>query len=73
MLKDEMSRKEDIIFYLLQIINSCNENKASDIDNLSIREIRIIQDSSPNLHAEDLHHGNNINNTPITSADSENV
>ena len=76
MLKDEMNRKDDIIFDLLQIINSCNGNKASDSNNLC-RENHMIQDSSPILPAQDLHHGghgNNSNNTsPIISADSKNV
>ena len=76
MLKDEMNRKDDMIFDLLQIINSCNGKKASDSNNLYIRENHIIQDSSQNLPAQDLHHGshgNNNNNTPIISADSKNV
>ena len=75
MLKDEMNRKDDIIFDLLQIINSCNGNKASD-SNLC-RENHMIQDSSPILPAQDLHHGghgnNNNNTSPIISADSKNV
>ena len=66
MLKDEMNRKDDIIFDLLQIINSCNGNKASDSNNLC-RENHMIQDSSPILHAQDLHHGGHGNNSNNTS------
>ena len=76
MLKEKMNRTDDIIFYLLQIINSCNGNKASDSNNLCIRKNHTIPDSSLILPAQDLHggHGSNNNNTsPIISADSKNV
>ena len=44
MLKDEMNRKDDMIFDLLQIINSCNGKKASDSNNLCIEKNNRIQD-----------------------------
>jgi hypothetical protein len=48
MLEDKMNRKDDIIFDLLQIINSCNGNKASDSNNLC-RENHMIQDKIARL------------------------
>ena len=68
MLKSALSKKDDIIFDLLQIVSSFKDKKNLIRNEHDVRESPLVQTSQLQTHAEQGRHENE--GTTITSADN---